>query len=94
MDYSFDTRYPHIKFSNDATSCFDRIIPSVLSIIARSYGLHQDIAQMQENMLLHAVYKIKTQLGISDASYSHSDKFPIFGTGLTFYLDPLLQGHL
>jgi hypothetical protein len=23
MDYTFATRYPHIKFSNDATSCFD-----------------------------------------------------------------------
>jgi exonuclease III len=81
MDYTFATRYPHIKFSNDATSCFDRIIPSVSSIIARSYGLHRNIANMQGNMLLNAVYKIKTQLGISDASYSHSEESPIFGTG-------------
>jgi hypothetical protein len=81
MDYTFATRYPHIKFSNDATSCFDRIIPSVSSMVARSYGLHRNIAQMQGNMLLNAVYCIKTQLGISDASYSHSDEFPVFGTG-------------
>jgi len=81
MDYNFATRFPHIKFSNDATSCFDRIIPSVSSIIARSYGLHRNIAQLHGNMLLNAVYRIKTQLGISDASYSHSDEFPIFGTG-------------
>jgi exonuclease III len=81
MDYTYATRYPHIKFSNDATSCFDRIIPSVSSIIARSYGLHRNIANMQGNMLLNAIYKIKTQLGISEASYSHTDEFPIFGTG-------------
>jgi hypothetical protein len=84
MDYTFATRYPHIKFSNNATSCFDRIIPSVSSIVARSYGLHRNITQMQGNMLLNAVYRIKsikTQLGISDDSYSHSDEFPVFGTG-------------
>jgi exonuclease III len=81
MDYTFATRHPHIKFSNDATSCFDRIIPSVSSIVARSYGLHRNIAHIQGNMLLNAVYRIKTQLGISEASYSHSDEFPVFGTG-------------
>jgi hypothetical protein len=50
-------------------------------MVARSYGLHRNIAQMQGNMLLNAVYCIKTQLGISDASYSHSDESPVFGTG-------------
>jgi exonuclease III len=81
MDYTFATRHPHIKFSNDATSCFDRIIPSVSSIISRSYGLHRNIAHLQGSMLNNAVYRIKTQLGISDDSYSHSDEHPVFGTG-------------
>jgi hypothetical protein len=81
MDYTFATRHPHIKFSNDATSCFDRIIPSVSSIVARSYGLHRNIAQLHGNMLLHAVYRIKIQLCISDDYYSHSDEFQVFGTG-------------
>jgi hypothetical protein len=44
--------------------------------------MHHNITQMQGNMLLKAVYCIKTQqLDISDASYSHSDKFPVFGMG-------------
>jgi hypothetical protein len=51
------------------------------SMVACSYGLHHNIAQMQGNVLLNAVYRIKTQLGISDASYSHSDEFQVFGTG-------------
>jgi hypothetical protein len=33
MDYTFATGYPDIKFSNDATSCFDQIIPSVSSMV-------------------------------------------------------------
>jgi hypothetical protein len=32
-------------------------------------------------MLLQAVYRIKTQLGIFKGSYSHSDNSPVFGTG-------------
>jgi hypothetical protein len=81
MDYTYATRCPHIKFSNDATSCFDRIIPSVSSIIARSYSLHKNVAKLQGDMLQQAVYRIKTQLGISNASYSHTDANPVFGTG-------------
>jgi hypothetical protein len=47
MDYTFATRYPHIKFIDDAMSCFDPIIPSVSSMVARSYCMHRNIAQMQ-----------------------------------------------
>ena len=72
---------PHIKFGNDATSCFDRIIPSVSSILMRAYGLHRNIATLHGDMLQQAVYRIKTKLGISTTSYSHCDEFPIVGTG-------------
>ena len=44
-DYASLTRWPEIKFSNDATSCYDRIIPSVSNVIARSMGLHSNIAK-------------------------------------------------
>jgi hypothetical protein len=63
MDYTYATQFPHIKFSDDAPSCFNRIIPSVSSIVAWSYGLHHNIASIQGDMLQHAVYRIKTQLG-------------------------------
>jgi exonuclease III len=80
-DYASLTRWPEIKFSNDATSCYDRIIPSVSNVIARSMGLHKNIAKIHGSMLEHAVYRIKTQLGISTDSYTHSDGSPVFGTG-------------
>ena len=80
-DYASLTRWPEIKFSNDATSCYDRIIPSVSNVIARSMGLHSNIANIHGNMLEKAEYRIKTQLGISSGFYIHSLDHPVFGTG-------------
>ena len=80
-DYAALTRWPSIKFNNDATSCYDRIIPSVSNVIARSMGLHTNIAQIHGDMLENAVYRIKTQLGISKGHYSHTTDSPVFGSG-------------
>jgi hypothetical protein len=80
-DYASLTRWPEIKFSNDATSCYDRIIPSVSNVIARSMGLHKNIAKLHGTMLEQATYRIKTQLGICSGSYSHTEEWPVFGTG-------------
>jgi hypothetical protein len=80
-DYTSMTLTDHIKFANDAGSCYDRIIASPSNILARSRGLHKNIAALHGNMLETAVYRIKTQLGISSSSYSHSLLHPVFGTG-------------
>jgi hypothetical protein len=80
-DYASLTWWLEIKFSNNATSCYDRIIPSISNVIARSMGLHKNIAKLHSTMLEEAIYRIKTQLGISSASYSHTDEWPVFGTG-------------
>jgi hypothetical protein len=69
------------QFNNDATSCYDQIIPSVSNIMARSMGLHSNIAQIHGDMLEGAVYCIKTQMGVSKGSYCHSPENPVFGTG-------------
>jgi hypothetical protein len=44
-------------------------------------GLHKNIAKTHGTMLEQAVYRIKTQLGISVGSYSHSEEWLVFGTG-------------
>ena len=80
-DYASLTRWPEIKFNNDATSCYDRIIPSISNVIARSMGLHSNIANIHGHMLEQAEYRIKTQLGISSGFYIHSLEHPVFGTG-------------
>jgi hypothetical protein len=80
-DYSCLRRTDEITFTNDAMSCYDCIVPSISNVAARSRGLHRNIAEIHGEMLKHARYKVKTQLGVSKRWYSHSDESPIFGTG-------------
>jgi hypothetical protein len=79
--YSRLLRLRHLKFSNDAKACYDRIVVNLASIVSRSFGLHHNISTIQGHMLQQAIYRIKTQLGISKGSYSHSNDSPVFGTG-------------
>ena len=60
-DYSQLTRFDSIKFSNDAGSCYDRIIASPSNVIARAMGLHRNIASLHGGMLQNATYRIKTR---------------------------------
>ena len=70
-----------IKFDNDATSCYDRILPAMASIASRKFGAPRGMTMVMANTLEEARYKLKTQLGISEEFYQHSIAFPIFGTG-------------
>jgi hypothetical protein len=79
-EYSRFLRLRHLQFSNGAMSCYDRIVVNLASIVSRSFGLHHNIATVQGTMLQQAVYRIKTQLGISEGYYSHSNNSPTFGT--------------
>jgi exonuclease III len=80
-EYSRLLRLDHLKFSNDATACYDRIVVNLASIVSRSFGLHSNITTVQGDMLQEAVYRIKTKMGISTGFYQHSDDSPVFGTG-------------
>ncbi len=81
MEISRGSRKPFIKFDNDATSCYDRIIPGTAMLISRKYGLHRNVAAVCGKTLATAHYKVKTMLGISEEGYSHCEAHPIYGTG-------------
>mmetsp|Transcript_30358 Transcript_30358/g.72755 ORF Transcript_30358/g.72755 Transcript_30358/m.72755 type:complete len:2117 (+) Transcript_30358:2729-9079(+) len=70
-----------VNFDNDAASCYDRILPSLASLIGRSKGLHKSVIFVHATTLKEAKFKLKTALGISEKDYSHSDLKPIYGTG-------------
>jgi hypothetical protein len=72
---------PYIKQDFDATSCYDRISPWMASLLSRSHGLHRNVCLVHARTLQEARYLLKTQLGISDESYSHCRAFPIYGRG-------------
>ena len=75
------TRTPLVKFNNDATACFDRILVHLLSLCLRSYGMPKKLTKILGELLRVARYAIKTGIGISKETYQHSDESPAFGSG-------------
>jgi hypothetical protein len=70
------TRKPLVKFNNDATACFDRILVHLLNLCLRSYGMPKKLAKILGELLRVAKYAIKTGIGISEETYRHSDESP------------------
>jgi hypothetical protein len=75
------SRKPLVKFDNDATSCYDRILPNMTAIACRKFGLHKNMAFVWAKTLEEAKYKLRTMLGVSEETYSHCIAFLIYGTG-------------
>jgi hypothetical protein len=75
------TRKPLVKFNNDATACFDRILVHLLNLCLRSYGMPKKLTKILGELLKVARYAIKTGIGISEETYQHSDESPAYGSG-------------
>jgi hypothetical protein len=75
------TRISLVKFNNDATACFDRILVHLLNLCLRSFGMPKKLTTILGDLLQVAKYAIKTGIGISKETYHHSDKSPAFGSG-------------
>ena len=70
-----------VRFNNDATACFDRILVHVLTLCLRSFGMPKKLTKMLGKLLEAAKYAIKTGVGISEQTYQHSKESPAFGSG-------------
>ena len=70
-----------LTFDNDAASCYDRMIPNLVSLINRRYGLHQHITTLHGNILSSTHYKLRTAAGISEQSHTNTSQTPLYGTG-------------
>jgi hypothetical protein len=80
-DISYCSRKPIINFDNDASSCYDRIIVSLSSLINRKYGQNRHVVMVNATTLREAKYHLKTALGVSDTFITHSTAWPLYGTG-------------
>ena len=74
------SKRPLVHFDYNATACYARIILPVASLISRAHRQHRSIILINATYLKSAKYLLKTQLGISSTSYSHSKLFPIYGS--------------
>jgi hypothetical protein len=70
-----------VRFNNDATACFDRILVHVLTLCLRSFGMPKKLTTILGNLLEAAKYAIKKGIGISKETYQHSAESPAFGSG-------------
>jgi hypothetical protein len=67
--------------AEDATACYNRIIPGVGNLASCTHGLHQHVALVQGKTLEEVQYHLKTILGVTDKHYQHCTASPVFGTG-------------
>jgi hypothetical protein len=81
VSVSYLSRTNQVTFHNDATSCYDRIIIALANLVARRFGLPEEIARLHGTTLQEMKYYVSTALGISDNHYTHSSASPVYGTG-------------
>jgi hypothetical protein len=75
------SRKTFLQTNYDATACYDRIIPNLATLASRRFGVDQQVALTNARTLEQARYFIRTEMGLSPTSYTHSASFPIYGTG-------------
>ncbi len=70
-----------VQTNYDTTSCYDRIIPNLAMIVSRKFWVPKLTTQSNSKTLEHAEYWIRTELGVAATGYTHSQEYPIYGTG-------------
>jgi hypothetical protein len=78
FEISRPSRRMFLQTNYDASACYDRIIPNLAMIASRRFGVAKSATQSNGNTLLNAKYHVRTELGLSDSSYSHSPEMPIY----------------
>ncbi len=75
MEISRLSRKTMIQTNYDATACYDRIIPNLATLASQRHGVHKNVALTNSRTLRKARYHIRTEMGLSTTSYTHSDDF-------------------
>ena len=74
-------RITYIRFDNDASACFDRIIVALAMLAARRCGMPLNAIRSHAKALELMQYTVKTVHGVSSDSYKGTPFEPLFGTG-------------
>jgi hypothetical protein len=80
-DYNKHLRINNFVGMTDISGCFDRIIPSLISMLNIKNGCTPEAVKMHADTLINAKYYLKTKNGISEKSYSHTRETPVYGNG-------------
>jgi hypothetical protein len=80
-DYNKRLRINNFVGMTDISGCFDRILPSIVSLINQRNGCPTEAVKTHAETLQKARYHLKTKHGLSSSHYSHSATTPIYGNG-------------
>lgn len=76
------TRKSLVLMNFDATSCYDRILPSLANLASRKFGVPSTVTQINVQTLEKTSYCLHTGIGMSsNTGYSHCEDNPIYGIG-------------
>ena len=74
-------RHDLVRFDNDASACYDRIIVALGMLAARRCGMPKNAIRLHAEALQFMRYTVKTIYGVSESNYSGTIFEPLFGTG-------------
>ncbi len=70
-----------LTFDNDASACYDRIIPVLALMASRRVGMPLLPCVLVANVLSSVIYSTKVGPGLAEGTYQHTITHPIYGTG-------------
>lgn len=74
-------KHDFLRFDNDASACYDRIIVALAMLAARKCGMPEQAVRTHANALFFMRYTVKTMYGVSTENYHGTVFEPLFGTG-------------
>ena len=79
--YSNITHSPMATVDNDAKSCYDRIVATLALLMSNKFGAPDEFCRTVGSTLRTMQFSIRTAMGDSPKTYSHSSDTPIHGVG-------------
>ena len=65
---------------NDAKACYDRMVPNLIMVISRSFGISRGACRSVGKTFQKTRHHLTTKNGISKESFGYSNANPIFGS--------------
>ena len=73
---------------NDATQCYDRIIPNHATLSSVAHGMSPSAATCISNILSNTKYHLRTAISETKTFWSNTLSMPIYGTGQRSSISP------
>jgi hypothetical protein len=81
FEMSRTSRQMLVQTNFDATACYDRIISNLAMLASQKFGVHPSVTKTNALTFFLAKYHVRTKIGVSTTSYTHSEDNPIYGIG-------------